>query len=99
MSIKATIAARQSLLDIAIQERGTLDALLQLSLANDVSVTDDIEAGTALEVDVEAKNIEIESYFKAKELKPATALSAEDEFNANPEGIDYMIIETDFIVQ
>lgn len=94
-----TIQPNQSLFDIAIQECGTITAALPLCLLNDISVTGDLVKGEVLQTNVSEKRIEIQSFYKKNELKPASALSAADLFNSNPTGIDYMIIETDFIVK
>lgn len=92
------VTTNQSLLDIAIQECGTIDALLELALLNGLSITDVLEVGTKLQTGTNIKNIDLLSFFDTNGLWVATALTAEDLFNAAPEGIDYMIIGTDFIV-
>lgn len=94
-----TVQPKQSLVDIAIQTRGTVKAVFELAVLNGYSVTDDLVPGAILETEVETEDVEIAAFYKKHQLKPATALRAEDVFNANPTGIDYMIIGTDFIVQ
>lgn len=89
----------QSLFDLAIQAQGTVNAAFEMAVLNNISVTDTLTAGDSISTSVETKDVEIATFYKNKELFPATALRAEDEFNSNPTGIDYMIIETDFIVE
>jgi len=76
------ICPKQSLLDIAIQERGTLESTVELALLNDISITDALIPGNNLSTAVEAYDIEIATFYKRKQLTPATALDA----------IDYMLI-------
>jgi len=98
MSKQITVLAKQSLLDIAIQTRGTISAAFELALLNKVSVTDVIEVGTVLNYDVTTENTDILGYYTKKNIKPATALSAEDLLNEKQRGIGYMQIGKTFIV-
>ena len=95
-----TVLHNQSVLDLAVQVYGTADAAFHLAKANEISVTEMLVPGTILDTpEFEDAVPEVVNFFMAKNIKPATALTAEDLFNANPEGIDYMIIGTDFIVE
>lgn len=77
------ILQNQSLLDISIQEYGNLEGLFDLSTANNISITDALEAGNILNVpSIESITPDIQGYYKNKQLTPATALDA----------IDYMLI-------
>lgn len=67
------ILPNQTLLDIAIQECGTAEAVVDIALANGLSVTADIDAGTLLKIPLITKNDEILNYYKQHGIKPATA--------------------------
>ena len=79
--MKIKIEPRQSLADIAIQEYGDIRAIVDLALANKMSVTTDIEAGTELE----CPDVTYDSYFQAyvrnNRIKPATMLSEFDDLH------------------
>lgn len=69
----------QSLLDLAVQEYGTAQAVMQLALGNDLAVTDAVGAGNELVLpDSEVKNIDVAGYFSKNSILPATGLSSED---------------------
>ncbi|MFY0714135.1 hypothetical protein J1D01_10690 [Seonamhaeicola sp. NFXS20] len=70
---------KQSLLDIAIQEYGSINEVDVLELENNMSRTDVIPAGTVLRIpDITVLEPDVQLYYKKKQLKPATALSDED---------------------
>ncbi len=46
--MKTVVQAGQTLLDIAIQEYGTIEAVFMLAKANDMSITDTLQAGRKL---------------------------------------------------
>lgn len=91
-------ADRQSLLDIAVQTSGSIEAVIALAYKNGVSITDQLPIGIKLEtVGVVDKTV-VERYV-VKKIRPATALSNGE--NVSPEtsgGIGYMAVEIDFIV-
>ncbi|GAB6121662.1 hypothetical protein [Dysgonomonas termitidis] len=81
----------QSLPDLSLQESGTLEGLFPLAVANNLSITDALEPGQAIErTDVIQR--EIQSYYTIRNLHPATG--AVD----LPGGIGYMGVEIDFAV-
>ena len=66
----------QSLLDIAIQEYGTIEAAFDLALANDLEVTDMLAPGMTLELPVsEYEDLEMARYFKSRNIHPATGIT------------------------
>lgn len=67
------ILPNQTLLDIAIQECGTAEAVAEIALANGLSVTEDLEPGMELKIPLVKKNDEILNYYKQNGIKPATA--------------------------
>ena len=74
--MQVKVRPKQSLLDIAIQERGTIESVLELAVLNDISITDALVPGNEINTNVEAYDIEIASFYRIKNLKPATALDA-----------------------
>lgn len=90
----------QSLLDLAIQHTGSVENAFDLALANNRSITDDLEAGETLSFEFSTinPNKDILSYYIAKKLQPATAISEQLSANSIPQGIDYWAIQMDFIV-
>jgi hypothetical protein len=64
----------QTLLDIALQEYGTPEAVFALAMANGRKITDDLPAGSTLRLPTDAPmNAEILNYYKQHGIKPATA--------------------------
>ncbi|MBV7268365.1 hypothetical protein [Winogradskyella luteola] len=73
------ILQKQSLLDISIQEFGSLNELIELSLANEISITEALVPGTELQIPkIESSAKDIQQYYKSRDKRPATALSAID---------------------
>jgi hypothetical protein len=86
----------QSLFDLAIQAAGSVEAVFDIALANGVGITDELVAGAAVVVPA-ILNRQVADYYKVNNIKPATALSAQDaEFTL--EGIGAWRVEYDFIV-
>lgn len=86
----------QSLFDIAVQQAGSVEAAFTLAVANNVSISAEVPAGTKL-VNVPIVNARMAEYFRLKNLKPATyTSSAEGEVKLT--GIGFMAIGKDFIV-
>ena len=95
-----TALHNQSLLDLALQHTGTIESIFELAEANNLNITDDVQAGAPLYLGegLEVRN-EILSYYTAKNLQPATAFSKEDEqVFERLEGISIWAINLDFIV-
>ena len=95
MEVKAK--DRQSLLDMAVQTAGSVEAAFRLSAANDIGITDTLEDGQVLDT-VPVYNAETERRYGLQKIQPATALSAEEMSALAQEGIKFMGIEIDFIV-
>lgn len=98
--MKIIVLHNQSLLDLAIQHTGTAENAFALALANNKSLTGDLEAGESIELTAYGiqQNKDILNYYTAKKLQPATGLSSQQLSNDKPEGIDYWAIQMDFIV-
>lgn len=99
MQIK--VLHNQTLLDISIYLFGTAIGAMSLAIANDISLTDDLEVGQILNVPENSDFGQrlIAEYFQNKGLKPATAITMIEKEIETPSGIDYWAIEVDFEVQ
>jgi hypothetical protein len=70
----ANILPNQNLLDIAIQEYGTVEACVAIAFANGKSITEDLIPGQELKLPADAPaNTDIQKYYSQSHLKPATA--------------------------
>ena len=74
-TIKALV--NQTILDLAIQECGSVIAGIDFALENGLSITDDLIIGTAY-TKTSAINNKIALYFKQRNLLPATGLTIEE---------------------
>lgn len=92
-----TVLNNQSLNDLAIQEYGSIDGVMQLAVANGLSITDALKPGQVLEVPDFDGSADTVRYYKANALKPSSAV-AEDFDIPRKEGIGYWAIETEFKV-
>ncbi|EPM1457414.1 hypothetical protein RG089_000565 [Elizabethkingia anophelis] len=90
----ATVLHNQSLLDIAIQATGKAENAILIAVANNISITDDLEPGTELIIPDVPMDLDVIAYYRAKNIQPATAIKTE-EINY-PEGINYWEIEKNF---
>ncbi len=88
----------QSLFDIALQRCGGIQAVFELADMNGLSITDQLEAGSEMEVP-EATNREVLSYYTAKGIRPATDATTSAMDSLRDEGIDFWAIAVDFVVQ
>lgn len=89
MTVK--VQAGQTLLDIAIQELGSADAVAALAFLNELDITAEITAGQVLKLP-EVTNKRVVRALDEAGIFPATHISE------ILEGIDYWGIEYDFIV-
>lgn len=87
----------QSYIDLTLQTSGSIDALLAMSLLNDICITDDIDYENIEPVDaVRVLSQPIVDKYAIDDINPATALTLEDLQGIS--GIGYMGIEIDFII-
>jgi hypothetical protein len=94
--MEVKVLNNQSLFDLAIQAAGSVEAVFDIALANNVSTTDELTPGRALQIP-EVLNKQVANYYSTNGIRPATALSASDAAML-PEGIGFWIVEYDFIV-
>ena len=92
--MKLRVLDRQSIFDLAVQALGSVEAAFALALENGLSLTEDLTAGQPVIIAGE-KSKAIADYYTAKQLKPATGITLEEQ---KQEGIDFWGIEFDFIV-
>lgn len=96
--MKVTPLDRQSVIDIAIQTSGGVDAAFALAAKNDISISEVITPGMELET-VEVVDKMVLSRYEARKVRPATEISPEDMELVPYGGINFMGIEIDFIVK
>jgi hypothetical protein len=90
---RQNIKTHQKLTDFVTQFSGTMEALFEVALMNGKSITEEINAGTSLLVNVKDKDV-TNFYNDAKATDIITSYNAQ----AVPGGIGYMQISTSFIV-
>ena len=96
--MKINVLPLQSLLDIAIQHTGSVENTFAIAVANGLSLTDDLPAGTEIKLpDSVNKDSDVLNYYTAKRLQPATAVIMLPE-EERLEGIGYWAISVDFKV-
>ncbi len=89
----------QTLVDIAVQELGDAERVMEIAEANEMKVTDDLVSGSEIMVpDFDRTKRSIVNLFSDDANKPASALTV-DETEGVGEGIGFWIIENDFVVQ
>lgn len=96
--MQSTVLNRQSLLDIAVQDCGSAEAAVSISMQSDVAITDDMPAGQSLEYTPDKVNRKIVSRLASYRVKPATAITEDDAELLTWGGIGYMGIQIDFKV-
>lgn len=88
------IKDRQTITDIAVQYAGDAAMAPVIAKANGLNLTDEIPVGTEVMIPAVANN-GVSTYFRINNQSPAMKVSTEN----RPDGIDYMEINNDFIVQ
>ena len=88
----------QSLLDVAIQEYGTVEAAFDIAVDNEMDVTDLLVPGSQISLPTsDFEDRDIADYFKARRIRPATALpliseeDVEEYFGALPGMLHLML--------
>jgi capsid protein len=93
------VIENQSLLDIAIQEDGSVMAAFDWALKNGLSITDDLVPGQKLLIPNSVfRNADVANYFKGKKQMVATGFNNTIEDLTPDLGIGTMAIGTTFIV-
>ncbi len=97
----ATVLHNQSLLDFAIQHTGSALNAFAIAMANGISISDEISAGSDLIIpDSVVIDVDIRNYYTSKAIQPATAITIIIDGEPEPQlqGIGYWIIGDDNIV-
>lgn len=95
--MKTRALDRQSILDIALQAGGGIEAAIEIATRHDTGISEDIDPGLEIEATTVANALVLERY-TARNARPATGISTADRETLPYGGIGYMGIEMDFIV-
>lgn len=87
----------QSLLDIALQECGDVAAAYAIADLNGMSVSDSLEVGSELQVPAGVDDQEVVSLFAGVHKPASTETDATSDING--EGLEFWVIERDFIIE
>lgn len=95
------VLERQTLHDLAVQETGNISTVFEIAEANGLSVSDVLMPGMKLIIPSGLNiNEDIKDFFQNNQQFPANGWSEEERDEAERfDGIDFWIIEEDFIVQ
>lgn len=88
---------RQTLLDIALQTSGSVEAVVELARANGLSITDELTDGNELAT-AGVADATVVSRYEIIGIFPATEASNDERNEMAYEGIGFMGIGIDFIV-
>lgn len=88
---------RQTIPDIALMASGSMEAAMEIAIANGRSITDDLDDGEVLVVP-SVKNERVAYRYSLKKIVPATAITDAEKSECPYEGIGYMTIGADFVV-
>jgi hypothetical protein len=89
----------QTLLDIAVLQSGDWTACFALALANNISITKELKSGDEI-IPTAIIDGDAVGELKSRNARPASAIQidADGDFAGNKSGIDFWIIEKDFVV-
>lgn len=89
----------QQLADLTIEANGTIESLMDVAVANNISITDDLVIGQDYKANGPIIDTSVIAYYQSKGIKPATAITTETlQDLGNCEGISCWAIGVDFIV-
>ncbi len=82
---KVIVLHNQSLLDISVQEYGTVEAVFELALANRLGITSLLEAGQKLVIPEKSpitgetiiKDVDVSNYYKENNTRSVTVMPIE----------------------
>lgn len=67
---------RQTIADIAVSTYGSLMGVIDLVIANELSLTDDLKAGQMLKCPDIVFDKKLQEYLKSRPIEPATAVGS-----------------------
>jgi hypothetical protein len=96
-----TVLPGQTLFDIVLQEKGSLQGLNEVLKENGLFPGEEVASGTEITITGEPSDREAYKYITKNNIKPATRLDEFESQDVEPTlgGIGYWIIEQDFIVK
>lgn len=90
------VKAHQCLLDLSMQEKGSINTLFDFAAVNNISITDNLIAGQSMLIpDTEITEKNTYQYLRDNNIIPANAYTQEDEASIKG-GISYMGVQIDF---
>lgn len=93
------IMSGQTLLDLAMQETGSVEGVFQLAVLNGLALTDELSEGNSLKYPTQAVDRVVRKAFQDNNWKPSSAKTvAGQQLPPTLEGIGYWTIEVDFRV-
>lgn len=96
MDKETKVVARQSLLDIAIQQCGDATAAFTIAMQNGLSITEKLKEGQSVGSG-EVVNTVVAKYYRERNICPATAANVVGKDRLR--GIGYMEIAKDFEIR
>ena len=95
-----SVMAGQTLLDLAMQQLGSIEAVFAMAFLNKMSITNDLEAGSAINYSLTPYSPQILKVYTDNGYKPASGLNIPGggEMPVLLSGIGYWAIEYDFVV-
>lgn len=96
---KHTVIDGQWLGDIALQNLGAFEGVIALAIANNISITEDLQSGQEI-ILTDIVSTPMSQYYNKRGLKPGTIRTAVYEGETPiepPDGIGYWFIGVDFI--
>ena len=99
--MQITALHNQTLLDVAIRHCGTVQAVVDIAILNNISITDDLIPGQIILISSKDYGFqEVVNFFALNKIDPATALTENDEaLTEGNSGIGFWEIGNNFIVQ
>ena len=80
--------------DIAVREAGSIEALVEMAIKNDISITDKMTVGSFWQKPSSA-NKRVMNYYNINNIYPATATEPDGK---NFGGIGYMAVDITFLI-
>lgn len=88
---------RQTLLDVALETSGSVEAAMELAIRNGRSLTSELSDGDRL-TSVEVVDAKVVERYSAECISPATEVAVEGKLTMSYKGIGYMTVGVDFMV-
>ncbi len=93
------IMSGQTLIDLAMQETGSVEGVFQLAALNGLAITDELSEGANLKYPTKAVDRIVRKAFQDNKWRPSSAKTLPGQvLPATEEGIGFWIIEQDFRV-